>query len=183
MKTILAITFAVITSAAAEPVTIALKSGGKMTGNLVGKTNNEIKIETAYGVIALSSNAVNPESWTTAQSAATSKPSGKYIEPNAIVPKEVKGSAKALGASSPKSPYAAGTSDGRMVGKHDAATGKDRDGQKAMRLGKLHSQSYPKAEDQAAYAKGYHEGYNDAWHQRQGYKRLNDRNGLNPKQR
>lgn len=81
MKTILAIFAAIVTTANADKITIALKSGGTMTGTLVGKSATEIKVETAYGIIALPSNSLTPDSWTTAQRAKLSKPSGKYIQP------------------------------------------------------------------------------------------------------
>lgn len=82
MKTILAIALAIVTTASAEKIVIALKSGGSMTGTLVAKSATEIKVETAYGIIALPSNAVTPESWDAAHRAAISKPSGKYLVPN-----------------------------------------------------------------------------------------------------
>ncbi len=84
MKTFLSITLAIITvaTASAEKISIALKSGGSMTGLLVGKSATEIQIETDFGIIPLQVGAVTPESWNTAQRAATSKPVGKYIVPN-----------------------------------------------------------------------------------------------------
>lgn len=81
MKTFLFI-LALITTASAEPVTITLKSGGTMTGLLVGKSDAEIKVETDYGIIPLRVDAVTPESWTSAHRATPSKPTGKYIVPN-----------------------------------------------------------------------------------------------------
>lgn len=81
MKTFLLI-LALITTASAKPVTITFKSGGTMTGLLIGKSDAEIKIETDYGIIPLQISAVTPESWTTAQRATLSKPTGKYIVPN-----------------------------------------------------------------------------------------------------
>lgn len=183
MKTTFALIFSIITAATAEPVSVALKSGGTIAGTLVSKSATEIKVETTYGVIALQPDMVVPESWTAAQCAAISKPSGKFALPNPAAPAKLTGS----GLQKTKSPYDAGISDGRIVGKldgkRDGATGKDRDDEKAKRIGKLNSASYPKAEDQADYARGYHEGYNKGWSQHLGYGKLNDPNGLNPIQR
>lgn len=183
MKTILLILALVTGVTAAEAVTITLKSGGTMTGPLVAKSATEIKVETTYGVIALQPDMVVPESWATAQAATISKPSGKFAPPNPAAPAKLTGS----GLQKTKSPYDTGISDGRIVGKldgkHDGATGKDRDDEKAKRIGKLNSTSYPKAEDQADYARGYHEGYNKGWSQHLGYGKLTDPNGLNPIQR
>jgi hypothetical protein len=84
MKTFLfvaVVTTAFVTTSSAEKISIALKSGGSMTGTLVGKSATEIKIETDFGIIPLQVGAVTSESWTAAQRAATSKPSGKYIVP------------------------------------------------------------------------------------------------------
>lgn len=52
-----------------------------MIGLLVAKSATQIKVETAYGIIPLLPNAVTSESWTIAQRAKLSKPSGKYIQP------------------------------------------------------------------------------------------------------
>ncbi len=81
MKTFLFITLAIVATASAEPVTITFKSGGSMTGPLVAKSDWEIKIESDYGIIPLQISAVTQESWTNAQRAKLSKPSGKYIQP------------------------------------------------------------------------------------------------------
>jgi hypothetical protein len=62
--------------------------------------------------------------------------------------------------------YKAGFKDGYMVGKNDAAEGRARDGQKAMRLGEIHSKSYDSTSDRKNYATGYHWGYNEGWHAR-----------------
>ncbi len=58
--------------------------------------------------------------------------------------------------------YKEGYADGYLVGKTDAAEGRKRDGQKAMRLGKLHAKGRP---DPEAFSTGYHHGYNQGWHQ------------------
>jgi hypothetical protein len=58
----------------------------------------------------------------------------------------------------------AGFKDGWIVGKADASENRARDGAKAMRLGKMHSQSH--TGDKAAYASGYLLGYNEGWHAR-----------------
>lgn len=81
MKIILAITLAIVATANADKITVTLKSGGSMTGTLVGKSATEIKVETTYGVIPLHADRVTPESWTAAQRAAISKPSGNYVVP------------------------------------------------------------------------------------------------------
>lgn len=82
MNTILAIALAIVTSANAEKIVLNLKSGGAMTCTLVSKSDTEIKVETAYGIIPLRVDAVTPESWAAAHRATTSKPSGNYIIPN-----------------------------------------------------------------------------------------------------
>ena len=73
---------ALATGATAEAVKVTLKSGGTMRGTLVGKSATEIKLETTYGVISLAEDKVAPESWTVAQAATPSNPSGKYVQPN-----------------------------------------------------------------------------------------------------
>jgi hypothetical protein len=80
VKTLLLI-LAFISTASAEKISIVLKSGGSMTGPLVAKSDTEIKIETAYGIIPLQISAVTPESWSAAHHAIPSKPSGNYIQP------------------------------------------------------------------------------------------------------
>ena len=172
MKTFLFIALAIATTASAEKISIALNSGGSMTGLLVAKSDTGLKIETRYGIITLPPNAVTPESWTAAQRASPSKPTGKYIVPNPSPKPPQPGKKIVKGPTQSKSPYKAGFSDGRIVGKHDCASGKDRDGEKAQRLGKLHAQSYSTSGDQDAYAKGYYEGYNEGWHQRHAYEKL-----------
>lgn len=57
----------------------------------------------------------------------------------------------------------AGFNDGFVVGKADRIEGRERDGQKAMRLAKIHSESHDG--DQKEYYNGYHSGYNEGWHQ------------------
>jgi hypothetical protein len=135
----------------------------------VGKTENKIEIETAYGIIALTPNIVTANSWKTAQETATSKPTGKYLQPNATSPKKISGSSAPN--TTKQGPYTAGFADGRIVGKADAVAGKNRDGSKAMRLGKLHAADYTTEDDKAAYARGYHEGYNEGWNQRNEYEK------------
>lgn len=184
MKTILAILAAIVTAAAAEPVTVTLKSGGTMKGPLVGKTANEIKIETAYGIITLQSTAVTPESWATAQRATLSKPSGKYAQPNAIVAPtiKVKGSTKptAIDSAASKEPYDVGVFDGRMAGKQDATTGKTWDEESVNRLIKMHSAQFPKADDRIDYARGCRKGYDEGYskHRKPAPRQIYDRNGL-----
>lgn len=140
MKTILLILALATGATAAALVTITLKSGGTMNGPLVAKSAKEIKIETAYGIISLAEDKVAPESWKLAQTASPSKPSEKYVQPNPGSPPTIAGNGKTAsnGRTSPAvkaAPYEAGFSDGRLIGKHDAATSKKRDGEKAMRLG------------------------------------------------
>lgn len=182
MKTILAILAAIVTTTTAEPITVNLKSGGTMKGPLVGKTANEIKIETAYGIITLQSTAVTPESWTTAQRATLSNPSGKYVQPNPTVPKEVKGSAKptAIDSAASKEPYDVGAFHGRMAGKQDATSGKDWDEESVNRLIKMHSALFPKADDRSDYARGCRKGYDDGYsqHKKPAPRQIYDRNGL-----
>jgi len=57
----------------------------------------------------------------------------------------------------------AGFNDGFLVGKTDKHEGRKRDGQKAMRLAKIHSESH--SGDKKEYYNGYHSGYNEGWHQ------------------
>jgi len=62
-----------------------------------------------------------------------------------------------------KASYEAGFNDGFLVGKTDKHEGRKRDGQKAIRLAKIHSESH--TGDKKEYYNGYHLGYNEGWHQ------------------
>lgn len=83
MKTILAlavITAAIVTTAGAEKISIALKSGGSMTGTLVGKSATEIKVETDFGIIPPPGRC-GPVGNYVVQNPSTKKPQpGKRIE-------------------------------------------------------------------------------------------------------
>jgi hypothetical protein len=117
MKTIL-LMLAIVTGATAEPVTITLKSGRIVAGDLVSKSATEIKLDTiSNGLIRIRVINATPESWAIAQRATAQAikqvippeppPVVQKIEMRNPPPQQIRISAASLEAAYDKNPLAA----------------------------------------------------------------------------
>jgi flagellar biosynthesis/type III secretory pathway protein FliH len=133
----------------------------KKKSGCIGTT---VKLLVALFVIGAIATIVIPKSDTPTTTSTPSEPSVPHVKTEEELAAEAKREAEQQEAErAKKASFDEGFRDGFLVGKTDVLEGRPRDGQKAMRLANIHSQSHSGV--QASYKSGYHQGYNEGWHQ------------------